>query len=508
MSEKGGIPKGTPLPRTPRYFQLLDDEDLDQLRPLLEAVRDRCSEVVANWYEMYVVHFGDSRSLSQAEFTSVFEPIVLRAESALLRKDMEAYIGDMLRLGEDLTERRVTLQELIAALHLFEEAAGAVFPQDPRPTLETYELFDKLNHVRLILLVDAYVRSQKALAGTRIRALELEAANLAPSQRTRFRGLVGKSPAMRRIYEQIEAAASALRPVIVLGEDGTEKEIVARAIHESGTYALAPFVAFDCVTLPEDLIDGELFGYRHGGSNGHQRQYLGLFRAAEGGTLYLADVDKMPASTQARLLRALRDGLITSVGSVEPVPVKVRVIASMAEEPQRTPTSARLDPALWAELSTGTVIEVPALRERPEDLPLLAEHFLDLFNEKFERPEPPYALAEDALRAMANYAWPGNMHEIREVLQAAFMAAPGPTIRLVDLPPPIGGEAADSGYRVPSFAEAEHELIRRALDIAAGNKSSAARMLKISRKKLYSKLARYERVRAADSEAAGSRERA
>ncbi len=477
--------------RSPRYFQLLDHDDLDRLRPLLEAVHDRCSEVIGNWYETYLVHFGDSRSLSQAEFAHVFEPVILRAESALLRKDMESYVRSMLRLGEELAERRVTLQELIAALHLFEGAASAVFPEDPRPTLEIYELFDKLNHVRLILLVDAYVRSQKALAGTRIRALELEAAHLAPFERTRFHGLVGKSAAIRWVYEQIEAAARGSRPVIVVGEAGTEKATVARAIYESGSSSAAPFIAFDCATLPEDLIDGELFGYRHEGFNGHPRQYLGLLRAAEGGTLFLDNFPLAPALTQARLARALREGILTSAGSGEPMPVKVRFIAASLRRPEEAARAGHLDPAFETELSGATVIEVPPLRKRLEDIPLLAEHFLDLFNEKFERAEAPYAIADDALRAMAKYSWAGNIREIGEILQKAFIAATGPTIRLADLPPPIGGETPNLGYQLPSFAEAERELIKRALDVTAGNKSSAARLLKISRKKLYGKLTKY-----------------
>jgi len=477
--------------RRPRYFQLLDDDDLERLRPLLEAVHSRCSEVIGNWYEMYLVHFGDRRSLSRDEFARVFEPIVLRAEDALLRKDIEAYVRGMLRLGEELAERRVTLQELIAALHFFEEAAGAVFPQDPRPTLEIYELFDKLNHVRLILLVDAYVRSQKALAGTRIRALELEAAHLAPSERTRFHGLVGKSSAIRWVYEQIEAAARGSRPVIVVGEPGTEKETVARAIHECGARALAPFVAFDCAAFPEDLIDGELFGYRHEGFNGHPRQYLGLLRAAEGGTLFLDNFPLAPALTQARLARTIREGTIAPAGSDQPMPVKVRFIGASLRRPQEAAREGQLDPALERELSSAIVIEVPPLRKRPEDIPLLAEHFLDLFNEKFERREGPYTVAHDALGAMTKYSWAGNVRELGEVLQRAFMVAPGATIRLEDLPPPIGGETPDPGYQLPSFAEAERELIRRALDVTAGNKSSAARLLKISRKKLYSKLSKY-----------------
>lgn len=490
MSQQGEVSRVPSQSCIPRYFQLLDDDDLDQLRPLLEAIRDRSSEVIDKWYEMYQLRFGDSRGLSRGEFAKVFEPVILRAESDLLRKDMEGYTRKLLRLGGELADRRVTLQELIASLHLYEEAAQAVFPPHPPVTLETCALFDRLSHVRIILLVDAYVRSQKALAGTRIRALELEAAHLAPSERTRFRGLVGKSPAIRRVYEQIEAAARGVRPVVLMGEAGTEKETVAHAIHESGTGAVAPFVALDCTTLPEDLLDGELFGYRHEGFNGHPRRYLGLFRAAEGGTLFLDNFAILPAQTQARLARALSEGIITPAASTETIPVRVRIIVSTVQRPVDAERTERLDPQLSSALSDAMVVEVPPLRKRLEDIRLLAEHFLDLFNEKFERAESPYAIAEDALGAMANYSWPGNYREIEEALQRAFIAASGSVIRLADLPPAIAGNIAAIG-QLPSFAEAERELITRALDVTAGNKSNAARLLKISRKKLYGKLTKY-----------------
>jgi hypothetical protein len=181
-----------PAPRIgqPRYFHLLWEEDVEELAPVLRAVRDRRAEVVSLWYSLYVFHFGNSRTLSEVEFTSIFEPALLPNKDDLLRGDMEAYARDVLTLGEELAERRVPLQEIIASLHLFEETSQSVFP--PGMGTEIYTKFDKLSHIRIILLVDSYVRSHTALAATRIQALEIESQHLSPRERTRFHGPIGK----------------------------------------------------------------------------------------------------------------------------------------------------------------------------------------------------------------------------------------------------------------------------------------------------------------------------
>lgn len=407
-------------------------------------------------------------------------------EDSLLRRDVSDYTRKLLRLGEELAESHVTLQELIASLHLFEKAVRAVLPTELPSGARIYELFDGLNHERMILLVDAYVRSDKALVASRLEALEVEAEQLAPSQRTRFRGLVGKSAPMRHLYQEIEAAAAVRTPVTLTGEPGTETELVARAIHESGATADAPLVKLDCSTLPADLIDAELFGYRREGFDGNATQYMGLVRSGEGGTLFLEGFVEIPRHTQNRLLRLLRGGTVSVIGSTDQIAGNVRIIASTAHDLAAATRTGHLDAALGRELS-GIVIAVPPLRERTRDIPLVARHFIDLLTERFDRPAA--TISEDAMEAMVRYPWPGNVRELAAVLQSALMSATSPTIDLIDILLPSGVEAARC--QLPSFAEAERELLRRALDATAGNKSSAARILKISRKKLYAKLSKY-----------------
>ena len=226
---------------------------------------------------------------------------------------MDRYAIDTIRTGELLCERNVPFAEIVASLHLYEESAYTVFPKDPPPPLEIYTAFDKLSHIRMILLADAYFRSASASAGARIQALERQATLVAREKRSVFHGLVGSSAAMRRLYDRIEAAAGTRGTILIVGESGTGKELVARAIHECGAAPTAPFVALNCAAIPKDLIESELFGYKKGAFSGANADYLGLFRAAEGGTLFLDEVTEMAPETQSKLL-ARRAGAERSPG--------------------------------------------------------------------------------------------------------------------------------------------------------------------------------------------------
>lgn len=474
---------------------MLWDEDLDELHEVLTAVRDRRGELVSHWYELYALHFGDRRTLSETEFRNIFEPALLRNENFLLQKDMDAYAASMLKIGEELAERHVPLQEIIASLHLFEEAAQTVFPQDPPLPVPVYNKFDKLSHIRIILLVDAYSRSQWASAATRIHALELEAKCVPAQERTRFHGLVGSARAMREMYGRIEAAGRTRGTVLVVGESGTGKELVARAIHECGPDASAPFVALNCAALPKDLIESELFGHRRGAFSGANSDYLGLFRAAQGGTLFLDEVTEMSPDTQTKLLRAIQERRVRPVGSTGEVEVDVRLIASTNRDPEEAVRERQLRADLYYRLQ-ASVLRVPPLRDRTEDLSLLVQHFIDWFNERLGRPTPVIGIEDDALAAMGAHDWPGNVRELANAVEGAFTFGRSPVIRREDLPPPISGlkeRAVSEAARgtIGTFADAERDLIVRALEMAEWNKAEAARILKISRKKLYAKIDKY-----------------
>jgi DNA-binding NtrC family response regulator len=479
----------------PQHFHLLWEHELDDLRGVFEALKRRRDQVLAAWYRLYILHFGDSRSLTEGEFLDIFGSELDATLDDLIAKDMEGFTRHVRQIGETLAERMVPFSELIVSMHLFEESASEHFPSFPPLLPRTYLAFDKLSHCRMIVLADAYFRSRAATAGNRIQALEREARQLPIDQRTRFRGLVGASPVMRRLYERIEKAAATRGNVLIVGESGTGKELVARAIHECGPRPEAPFVALNCAAIPRDLIESELFGYKRGAFSGASAEYLGLFRAAEGGTLFLDEITEMSPETQSKLLRAIQERSVRPVGATREVPVDVRLIASTNRDPDEAVRAGHLRADLYYRLQAN-VLRVPPLREHLEDVPLLLEHFIELFNERQLRPIPVAGVADDALAAMTGYDWPGNVRELANALEGAFTFGRSPVIHLDDLPHALSGRAPSERREaqpreVGTFADAERDLIARALDATQGNKARAAKLLKISRKKLYAKIAKY-----------------
>ncbi len=482
----------------PRHFHLLWDDDLEALREVLELILSGRQEVVRHWHRLYVLHFGETRSLSEGEFTRIWEPAIERNMSALLQGDMDRYAREVIRLGEQLAERGVPIEEIIASLHLLEESAHALFPRNP-PT-ELYTTFDKLSHVRIILLVSAYFRSHSAVSMERLAALEHDVAQLPPQSRSRFRGLVGASAVMRKLFDRIEAAAASPGNLLIVGESGTGKELVARAVHDSGVRANRPFVAFNCAAIPKDLIESELFGYRRGAFSGASTDSLGLFRAAEGGTLFLDEVTEMSPGTQSKLLRAIQERAVRPVGATREQPVDVRLIASANREPDKAVAQGQLREDLYYRLQ-GSVLRVPPLCDRREDIPALVEQFIAIFNERLGRSVT--GIEERALQAMLDYSWPGNVRELSNSVEGALTFGVSRSIGLNDLPVEIRKNrphhfeesvAVGSGASGPvlSFAEAERELIRRALASTGGNKLRAAALLRISRKKLYAKIKQHK----------------
>jgi transcriptional regulator with PAS, ATPase and Fis domain len=479
------------------YFHLLSEQELRTLRPLLAALGQAREQVLRDWYQLYQVHLSGARFLSEAEFLSFYGPDLDATSSALAAGDFDRFVSEIRRVGNKLADRGVPFAEVVASIHFFEQAAGRVFRAAGAMDAQTVMTFDKVSHCRMIVLGEAYLRSCRATAAARIRDLEREAAALGTSGRTRFHGLVGGSATMRQLYERIEAAAATRGTVLVVGESGTGKELVARALHECSASPQAPFVALNCAAVPRELIESELFGYKRGAFSGAVAEYLGLFRAAQGGTLFLDEVTEMSAETQSKLLRALQERTVRPVGSTSEVAVNVRLIASTNRDPEAAVAEGRLRRDLYYRLQVN-VLKIPPLHERLEDVPLLAEHFVTLFNEKLHPAVPVVAIDPEALSALQRYHWPGNVRELSNAIEAAFTFGRSDTIRLVHLPPAIsrsGGERSPSFLApgdLPTFADAERELIRRALLATYGNKVRAAKRLRISRKKLYAKIAKYD----------------
>ncbi|HZL85112.1 MAG TPA: sigma 54-interacting transcriptional regulator [Candidatus Krumholzibacteria bacterium] len=494
----------------PLYFHLLNDKEIDRLQVVLRVIRDNREGVLDRWYELYTLHFANDRTFSEIEFKTVFGRDIDVVIETLLEHDIVALAQGVRRIGDQLFERGVPFEEIIASLHLFEESCAIFFRRNLSVLAkgpDIFLVFDKLSHVRMILIAEAYFGSHDVRHQVRTRSLERDLQQLDPeaTRRQSFHGLIGASPVMRRVYERVQAAAPGGASILITGESGTGKEVLARAIHEVGSPASAPFIAVNCAALPRELIESELFGHRKGSFSGATGESLGLVRAAEGGTLLLDEITEMPLETQAKLLRALQERVVRPVGATAEIPVSVRFIASTNRPIAEAIAEGKLREDLYYRLKVHT-IELPPLRERLADLSLLVEHCIALFNRRY--PRLVKGIEGEAIQALRGYSWPGNVRELMNAIEVAFAYGRTDSIRLQDLPaevcgrreplPVPNGDVFDALSPIPTFEESEKLLLERALDATSGNKLRAAKMLGISRKQLYAKIKKYAIELAAD----------
>jgi two-component system response regulator HydG len=301
--------------------------------------------------------------------------------------------------------------------------------------------------------------------------------------------LIGDSPQMRAVLHTIESLRHNESSVLVQGESGTGKELVAAAIHTASARKDKPFVPVDCGALPESIIESELFGNERGAFTGATGA-IGLFRVADGGTLFLDEIGEIAPAVQAKLLRALQQREVRPVGSAVAVPVDLRIVAASNRDLAQLAETGAFRRDLFYRLNVVR-IELPPLRERSGDIPLLAQHFLS----KHRRATSPVAGFEpEALDALERFAWPGNVRELENAVEAALALARGPLLRARDFS--LGREraaaAASAGAALPlSFDAYERNLIERALAESAGDAVAAARRLGVGRSTLYRKLAKH-----------------
>ncbi|MBM4394912.1 MAG: sigma-54-dependent Fis family transcriptional regulator [Deltaproteobacteria bacterium] len=262
-------------------------------------------------------------------------------------------------------------------------------------------------------------------------------------RRYAFGSIVSRSPAMFRVFEMIRTVADTDSTVLVTGETGTGKEMVARSIHFNSLRKAAPFVAINCGALTETLLESELFGHEKGAFTGAVRRKEGRFEAAHRGTLFLDEVACMPPPMQVKLLRVLQDGEFERVGGTQPVRADVRVIAATNQALADLVGSGRFREDLYYRLNV-VPIYLPPLRERPEDIPTLALYFLSHYRKQFGREADAYS--DRALEQMLRYRWPGNVRELKHVIERGVLLSRGPVIDALDLPKEAGpiADAADS----------------------------------------------------------------
>lgn len=301
--------------------------------------------------------------------------------------------------------------------------------------------------------------------------------------------MLGASPAMRQVHKRIGLAAATDVPVLITGETGTGKEMVARALHRAGERAGQAFVAVNCAAIPPDLLESELFGHQKGAFSGAIADRKGYFREADGGTLLLDEIGDMPLAMQAKLLRVLQEGEVTPVGSSRPVRIDVRIIAATHRFIEERIAAGEFRMDLFYRLNV-LPIELLPLRERVEDIAVIARHVLDA------DPSRRKVLSDAALARLERHPWPGNVRELRNLMERCRVLVPGPVVDVSDiegmLPPAPSAIPASDDLSLPdAVAGLERRMIAQALASADGNRAEAARRLGIRRQLLYRKLVDY-----------------
>jgi len=306
-----------------------------------------------------------------------------------------------------------------------------------------------------------------------------------------FRGVIGTSEKMRRLFELVDCVAPSEANVLIQGENGTGKELIANAIHENSRRSKGPFIKINCAAIPSELIESELFGYRKGAFTGATNDKDGLFKMADGGSLLLDEIGEMP-SLQTKLLRVLQEREYRPVGGDRTIHVDVRLICATNIDVDAALKEGRLREDLYFRINTIT-LRVPPLRERTEDIPLLCEHFLEKFRQQYQKSGTTISAA--VYHLFARHRWPGNVRELEHIIERAILVAKGSEITLEDLPERMRDESALAPeFVVPpdrTLVEIERMAIVQALQRSNGNKMEAARMLGLYRPTLYSKMKKY-----------------
>ena len=333
---------------------------------------------------------------------------------------------------------------------------------------------------RAEILIDKLVEHQELIEENLSLHQKLE-------ERYRFENIIAKSPKMQQVIEVIKVVARSNATVLITGETGTGKEVVARAIHSQSHRHGKPFVALSCAALPESLLESELFGHEKGSFTGAYAQKKGKFEVANRGTLFLDEIGEMSANIQVHLLRVLEEKEFTRVGGNEPIKVDVRVISATNRDMKQAIASGQFREDLYYRLNVVN-IELPPLRERREDIPLLAQHFLKKF--AVENQKEIAGFSPETTDFLLRYDWPGNVRELENTIERAVILAQNPVIEVADLTQQNLMPAHPISPAI-SLKQVEKNHILNVLTETGGNYTEAARILGISRMTLYNKAKAY-----------------
>ncbi len=436
----------------------------------------------------------------------------------LVVEDEELMRSILRRLLEGEGYAVVTADSAENALHLAAEHVFDVILSDIKMAgIDGIELLDRLKNDderAMVIIMTAYSSVDTAIAALRKGAYDyitkpfvnedlLQTVRNAVAQRElflenralrrelnrhyNFSEIIGTSEAINEVFDVIKRVAKTSASVLIEGESGTGKELVARAIHFNGDRSALPFLAVNCGALTESLLESELFGHTKGAFTGAVSDRKGLFRSAEGGTVFLDEIGEMPVSLQVRLLRALQEHEVTPVGSSTPVSFNARIIAATNKRLEDEVASGNFREDLFYRLNV-IEIGIPPLRSRASDIALLARHFAAKSARSQNQPEK--AITQSAITALSAYDWPGNVRELENAIERAFVLSED-VIDADHLPARIRGTNTSEDNNTPTLEEVERRYVTDVLESAKGDKSEAARTLGIDLSTLYRKLKRY-----------------
>jgi DNA-binding NtrC family response regulator len=341
-------------------------------------------------------------------------------------------------------------------------------------------------------LDELQVRIQRAIERRSLqrRASLLERGLIPPDLRSSF---AGDSPQFRELLHLIDRVSPSDSTVLITGETGSGKEMVAKLIHARSARRARPFIVVECAALQESLLQSELFGHERGAFTGAERSKPGLFEVASGGTIFLDEIGEVSQATQTKLLRVLDTSTFRHVGGTAEIRVDVRVLAATNRDLPVMVRQGLFREDLFYRLSTIR-IEIPPLRERGSDVELLAQHFVGMLNERFGASKQ---ISPEALHALRRHSWPGNVRELLHAVEAAMVVCEGDRILPQHLPLAARssderGKPSANGSELPTLDELERRHIKRALEAAEGHRGNAAKILGISERNLYRKLKEYE----------------
>jgi DNA-binding NtrC family response regulator len=460
------------MPDATTHVLLVEDE-----APLRQAVAERLAD---HGFEVVQADSGERALEELAEFA--FD---------ILITDLRLPGIDGVRVIDAAVERYPDIIAIVVTGYGTVRDAVGVIKRGATDFVTKPFQFEELMHALNAALEQRRLKSENAYLRAQLQ------------ERYSFEGIVGRSRTMRDLFQLLETVASTASTILVTGETGTGKEVVARAIHHNSPRRAQRFVAINCSAIPETLLEAELFGHVRGAFTGAVGTRQGRIEQAHRGTLFLDEVATMSMPLQMKLLRVLQEREFERVGDSHTMKVDVRVIAATNAELRRMVADATFREDLYYRLNVIPV-RLPPLRERKEDIPLLVGHFLQKFCGEAGR--PAMTISQSAMRALMAYGWPGNIRQLENAIERAVALSGGRTqVESADLPPEIqqagdepptvaGLPFPEEGLDFESFiAGIEREMIRRSLERTNGNKGAAARLLNLKRTTLVEKLKRLER---------------